>query len=130
MQSTTVQHYRVTLDQAKQDYKDGLLTATGLVYYAIAILRPIGQKLRINKANNFAERLGIDKATFYRALSKLKLKNLLEWEPTEGVILWVPLSKGVANISDTRDRQANSMAESLTVLHSRQPATPKPQNPC
>jgi hypothetical protein len=30
------QHYRLSLSKAIQDYKDDIITATGLVYYAVA----------------------------------------------------------------------------------------------
>ncbi len=114
MQEKIPQHYRVTLDRAKQDYQDGLLTATGLVYYAVAILRPPGQKLRVKK--DFANQLGIDKCTFYRALSKLKLKNQVEWQPTEGLDLWIPLNNGVISISHSKFTQTTIQPETDTAL--------------
>jgi len=115
MQEKSVQHYRVTLDQAKQDYQDGLLTATGLVYYAIAILRPIGQKLRIKDIRNFVSDLGINKATFYRAISKLKLKDLLDWDATEGLDVWASLSKGIASLPSSEVPPSTQESETLAV---------------
>jgi len=51
------QHYRLSLDKAIQDYKDGIITATGLVYYAVGIFRAPGQKFRVRDIDNFCTEL-------------------------------------------------------------------------
>lgn len=86
---TPNQHYRLSLEKAKQDYRDGILTATGLVYYAIGIYRAPGQKLRVADIDEFCAHLGINRATFYRAISKLKTKNRIDWEGVGGVDVWI-----------------------------------------
>jgi len=83
------QHYRLSLEKAKQDYADGILTATGLIYYAIGIYRAPGQKLRVSDIDQFCDRLDLNRATFYRAISKLKAKNRINWEAVGGVDLWI-----------------------------------------
>jgi hypothetical protein len=89
------QHYRLSLDKAIQDYKDGIITATGLVYYAVGIFRAPGQKFRVRDIDNFCTELGINRATFYRAISKLKTKCRLDWEAIAGLDLWIPVSNVV-----------------------------------
>lgn len=87
------QHYRLSLEKAKQDYRDGILTATGLVYYAIGIYRAPGQKLRVSDVEEFCDRLNINRATFYRAISKLKSRDRIDWEAIGGVDVWIVTSK-------------------------------------
>jgi hypothetical protein len=89
------QHYRLSLEKAKQDYKDGIITATGLVYYTVGIYRVPGQKFRVKDIDQFCEDIGISRAAFYIAISKLKLKGRLNWESVSGMDLWIPTSNVV-----------------------------------
>jgi len=73
------QHYRLSLDKAIQDYKDGIITATGLVYYAVGIFRAPEQKLRVKDIEALCEELCISVSTFYKAISKLKEQGRLDW---------------------------------------------------
>ena len=73
------QHYRLSLDKAIQDYKDGIITATGLVYYAVGIFRAPEQKLRVRDIEALCEELCISVNTFYKAISKLKEQGRLDW---------------------------------------------------
>ncbi|BAZ83811.1 hypothetical protein PN497_11880 [Sphaerospermopsis kisseleviana CS-549] len=73
------QHYRLSLAKAIQDYKDGIITATGLVYYAVGIFRAPGQKLRIKDVEVFCEKICISVSTFYKAISKLKEQGRIDW---------------------------------------------------
>ena len=66
MKPKETQHYRLSLEKAKQDYKDGIITATGLVYYTVGIYRKSGQKLRVCDIDSFCEEIGISRAAFYR----------------------------------------------------------------
>jgi hypothetical protein len=86
-----IQHYRVTLEAAKQHYQLGLLTATGLVYYAIAIQRSPGWKIKLDP-QTVEEQLGIKKTAFYSAISKLREEGLIEWEARTGINAWIPVS--------------------------------------
>jgi hypothetical protein len=47
LQNRSLKPALVTLAAAKQHYEAGLLTATGLVYYAITIQRSPGWKIRL-----------------------------------------------------------------------------------
>jgi DNA-binding phage protein len=89
------QHYRLSLEKAKQDYKDGIITATGLVYYTVGIYRAPGQKLRVKDIDQFCNEIGINRSAFYKAISKLKTKGRLNWEAIAGVDLWIPTSNVV-----------------------------------
>lgn len=65
------QFYRLTLDRAIADYRDGLITATGLLRYYLKIRYAPGWKIRLNP-EEICSLLGFTKATFYKALAKLK----------------------------------------------------------
>src|SRR4028119_1556935 len=94
-QPKETQHYRLSLEKAKQDYRDGIITATGLVYYTVGIYRKQGQKLRVKDIDGFCEQIGINRSAFYKAISKLKTKGRLNWEAIGGVDLWIPTSNVV-----------------------------------
>lgn len=65
------QYYKLTLDRAIADYRDGLITATGLLRYYLKIRYAPGWKIRLNP-QEICSKLGFTKATFYKALAKLK----------------------------------------------------------
>ena len=65
------QFYKLTLDRAIADYRDGLITATGLLRYYLKIRYAPGWKIKLNPPE-ICSTLGFTKATFYKALAKLK----------------------------------------------------------
>ena len=65
------QFYKLTLDRAIADYRDGLITATGLLRYYLKIRYAPGWKIKLNPPE-ICSLLGFTKATFYKALAKLK----------------------------------------------------------
>lgn len=67
----STQFYKLTLDRAIADYRDGLITATGLLRYYLKIRYAPGWKIRLNP-EEICSLLGFTKATFYKALGKLK----------------------------------------------------------
>ena len=67
----STQFYRLTLNRAIADYQDGLITATGLLRYYLKIRYAPGWKIRLNP-QEICSLLGFTKATFYKALAKLK----------------------------------------------------------
>ncbi len=67
----STQFYKLTLDRAIADYRDGLITATGLLRYYLKIRYAPGWKIRLNP-QEICSKLGFTRATFYKALAKLK----------------------------------------------------------
>ncbi len=108
------QHYRLSLSKAIQDYKDGIITATGLVYYTVGIYRAPGQKLRVKHIETFCAELNIGVSTFYKAISKLKVKGRLNWEAIAGLELWIPESN-VVEIQSGSELSPNVETDSLNV---------------
>jgi hypothetical protein len=104
------QHYRLSLAKAIQDYKDGIITATGLVYYAVGIFRAPGQKFRVKDIEAFCKDLCIGISTFYKAISKLKLQGRLNWETVAGIDLWIPKSN-VVDIQTGQEADAHQQPE-------------------
>lgn len=80
----------MTLEDAKHAYQNGLITATGLVYYAVKTSRKDGHRLRIKNIKSFCSGLGISPRIYYLAISKLRKRNQIEWIVTGGMDLWVP----------------------------------------
>ena len=65
------QFYKLTLDRAIADYQEGLITATGLLRYYLKIRYAPGWKIKLNPPE-VCSLLGFTKATFYKALARLK----------------------------------------------------------
>lgn len=82
------QHYRIELEQAKQDYQDGLLTAAGLLYYAIGIMRKPGQEVRLS-VREWLTLTGLKERTFYSAKAKLIATGRINEQITGIVSLWI-----------------------------------------
>ena len=89
------QHYRLSLDKAIADYKDGIITATGLVYYTVGIYRAPGQNFRIKDVEAFCQELGLGLSTFYKAVSRLQLKGRMNMKAISGLELCIPASNVV-----------------------------------
>jgi hypothetical protein len=106
----TEQHYRITLADALAQYEIGLITATALVYYYIRIKRAEGWKITLNQGTT-CEELGIERATFYKAIAKLIKKGLIEADKSNGIKLLVtqipqtvdPIPQNVDPIPQTID---------------------------
>jgi hypothetical protein len=108
------QHYRLSLNKAIQDYKDGIITATGLVFYTVGIYRKPGHKLRVQDIEEFCREIGVSRAAFYKAISKLKVKGRLNWEAIGGVDLWIPESN-VVEIQTGEEVSTDVESESTNV---------------
>ncbi|MGL5805825.1 MAG: hypothetical protein ACRC11_10345 [Xenococcaceae cyanobacterium] len=70
---TQPQHYRMTLDCAIAEYKEGMISSFGLLYYYFKIKFAPGWKIRINPSAICCQ-LGLSKDQFYRAFRKIKEK--------------------------------------------------------
>jgi hypothetical protein len=82
------QFYKLIPEQLKQDYKAKILTAEAYIYYLIKAKRAAEWEWHFN-VKNFCAEWEIAESTFYRALSKLRVKNLVFWRPGDNtVVLW------------------------------------------
>lgn len=112
------QHYRLTLEIALRQYQDGYITATGLVYFAIAIQRKPGWKLRLD-AQIAEEQLGLKKTAFYSAISRLKADGWIEWEARAGIHAWIPVETALSQFPSAHP-QPNDNSAGAESLHSQQ----------
>ena len=80
----TQQYYRLTLEKAIAHYADGLITASGLLYFYLKIRLAPGWKCTLHQ-REITEKLGISRAAFYKAIAKLSELGLIEFETPNGV---------------------------------------------
>ena len=99
----STQFYKLTLDRAIADYRDGLITATGLLHYYLKIRYAPGWKIRLNP-EEICSLLGFTKANFYKALAKLKKLGRAEI----GKLNLVPVTL-------TEESETDEKKDSLTV---------------
>ncbi len=115
------QHFRISLEQAKRDYQDGIITAAGLIYYAIGIYRKPGDKLKIPNVDSFCQLLGIASSTFYKVVSKLRVQGRLNWEATDGVNVWLLEEPQVIQLISSRACQSPIVESESPIVESESP---------
>lgn len=81
-------HHRLTTEDVARDYKDGLITATGYLYYLIKSSRRDGWRYRIDNVREFCRQHGLSKSAFYRAIKQLESRGL-QWEALGRIDLWI-----------------------------------------
>jgi DNA-binding MarR family transcriptional regulator len=74
----TTQHARITLEEAKDLYRMGVINITTLVFLYFRIRLADGRD--ILDVGETCEELGIGKASFYRAIAKLKQNELISYK--------------------------------------------------
>lgn len=105
------QHYRMTLQDAIQQYNDGCITGIGLVNLFFQIELKHGWKKRYTPQDIYTK-LGISKATFYRAIAKLQTLGYITFEV-----------HGEITITNTNGNQAESLNVDKPVSDLRQPVS-------
>jgi hypothetical protein len=127
----TRQHYRLTLSDAIALHQEGLISSTALLYCYLRIRLAPGWKMTLHQ-REISQQLGISKAQFYRAVSKLKDEGLIDWEAPNGFVVTVGLSSDERNsvsVSETELRQSQlSFDERNSVTPSATPVTPSATN--
>jgi hypothetical protein len=68
----------MTVESLKQDYKLGLITATGYLYYIVKVSRKDGWLFVINNVEAFCKEWGFKRGTFYDAKAKCVALGLLK----------------------------------------------------
>ena len=88
------QFYKLTLADAISKYQAGDLTAKGLVHFYILIKCKPEWKIRLEHEKVCSE-LGISKAAFYNAISRLRSEGSIEWEAPRGILVSLSISPSV-----------------------------------
>jgi hypothetical protein len=113
----TEQHYRITLADVLAQYEIGLITATALVYYYIRIKRAEGWKITLNQGTT-CEELGIERATFYKAIAKLEKMGLIKTDDSTGIKLLVCSPQFVDSSPQSVDSSPQFVDSSLQFVDS------------
>jgi len=92
-------HYRLTLEELKEQFQAGLIKAKNYLYYLIKSVRRDGWHFRIPNVRAFCEEHGLSKSSFYRAKAQLVAAGLIKERIIGAVDLWIP-SPGESEESD------------------------------
>ncbi|MDJ0581671.1 hypothetical protein [Crocosphaera sp.] len=103
------QHYRMTLEDVLDQYQCGLISATALLYYYLKIRLKPGWKVTLHQSE-ISQQLGISKASFYKGISRLKEKKLIDWEAPNGLVV------SLGQNGDSLDRSETTLDKSETTL--------------
>ncbi|MFK0730439.1 MAG: hypothetical protein ACIWVG_04590 [Gloeotrichia echinulata HAB0833] len=124
------QFYRLTLADAISKYQAGDLTAKGLVHFYILIKCKPEWKIRLEHEKVCSE-LGISKAAFYNAISRLRSEGSIEWEAPRGILVSLSISPSVcecgleSTIVDSQstivDSQSTIVDSQSTIVDSKSP---------
>ena len=85
-QNSSAPFHQLKEQEARQWYKDKLLTTSGYIWVIKKISRPPGIPFVIPNVLEFCKQWGISKSAFYRAVDELKQKGYMTWEATHGLI--------------------------------------------
>lgn len=80
------QFLMVTPEELKRDYKAKVLNAETYLYYLIKAKRAAGWEWCV-KVKEFCSEWEIVERTFYHALSKLRVKNLISWRSGDNTVV-------------------------------------------
>ncbi len=108
----TQQHYRLTLSEAIAHYNDGLITASGLLYFYLKIRLAPRWKCTLHQ-REISSKLGISRTAFYKAIAKLSEKRLIEFETPNGITVTLSTIEDSSTQSETpvHDRGLESPIE-------------------
>ncbi|MBL1177839.1 hypothetical protein [Pantanalinema sp. GBBB05] len=87
----TPRHHRLTLETIVQDYREGLITPKGAVFYTISASAPPGYPITLSP-QHLCKLFPISKSSYYNAIAALKLGKRLEFVADGTMQLWVPVS--------------------------------------
>lgn len=108
----TTQHYRITLNEAIEQYKQNWITSTALLYYYLKIRLAPKWKCTLHQ-KEISKKLGIPRSSFYRAIENLSKQGLINWEtPPNGLIVSLAEDKSeVADRSPQAEREHPDLSD-------------------
>jgi hypothetical protein len=107
------QHYQVTLADAIAHYQRGDLTAKGLLHFYFKIRLKNGWTLKETQ-KEITEKLGISRAAFYSALSKLRAEGSINWSAPANTKFSISLNSLDNNESTFEDEQSTNQDNQST----------------
>ena len=110
------QHYEVFLTDAIAHYQKGDLTAKGLLHFYFKIRLKDGWTLKETQ-KEITEKLGISRAAFYSALSKLKAEGSINWSAPANTKFSISLNS-INSESTIEDSQSTIEDSQSTIVDS------------
>jgi hypothetical protein len=107
------QHYQVTLADAIAHYQRGDLTAKGLLHFYFKIRLKNGWTLKETQ-KEITDKLGISRAAFYSALSKLRAEGSINWSAPANTKFSISLNSLDNNESTFEDEQSTNQDNQST----------------
>lgn len=112
------QHYPVTLTDAIAHYQKGDLTAKGLLHFYFKIRLKAGWTLKETQ-KEITDKLGISRAAFYSALSKLKAEGSINWSAPANTKFSISLNSFDINESTFEDDESTNQDTQSTIVDSQ-----------
>jgi hypothetical protein len=109
------QHYQITLESAIAHYQRGDLTAKGLLHFYFKIRLKADWTLKETQ-KEITEKLGISRAAFYSALSKLKAEGSINWSAPANTRFTISLNSFDSNESTFEDEQSRIADNQSTIV--------------
>jgi len=126
MNTTTIPHLRLTVQDLKAQYHRGMLTVKGYLYNWLLASRKRGWKLRTT-VREFCAQLGISRSAFYKAIAELRAEpeSDFRFEVYGGVELWIEDSRNADTVSTIGDT-VSTVGENKTLepSHSKDSSAP------
>ena len=107
------QHYQLTLADAIAHYQSGDLTAKGLLHFYFKIRLKDGWTLKETQ-KEITDKLGISRAAFYSALSKLKAEGSINWSAPANTRFSISLNS--INSESTIEDELSTIEDSQSTI--------------
>jgi hypothetical protein len=112
------QHYQITLESAITHYQRGDLTAKGLLHFYFKIRLKDGWTLKETQ-KEITDKLGISRAAFYSALSRLKAEGSINWSTPANTKFTISLNSFDSNESTFEDEPSTNQDNQSTIIDSQ-----------
>jgi hypothetical protein len=109
------QHYQITLESAIAHYQRGDLTAKGLLHFYFKIRLKADWTLKETQ-KEITDKLGISRAAFYSALSKLKAEGSINWSAPANTKFSISLNSFDSNESTNQDEPSTNQDNQSTIV--------------
>jgi len=109
------QHYQITLESAITHYQRGDLTAKGLLHFYFKIRLKADWTLKETQ-KEITDKLGISRAAFYSALSRLKAEGSINWSAPANTKFTISLNSFDSNESTIADNQSTIVDKESTIV--------------
>jgi hypothetical protein len=89
-------HHRMTIQDVVTDFREGLITVKGAIFYGVSASAQHGKPVRI-QPNQLANTLGVARSTIYRKIAELKVQGRIEFETEGAIAITIPITPNQPN---------------------------------